>query len=298
MSPADLMTALRNQAFYVTQDPSAHYTHPVWISEFGVGLDSAPITRTWFTNFVTDLIAMDADFAYWPIVGFIGNGQGSGWSLLSWDVAGHRQSVFDPGDWRADDWRRLVAATGFTGPVPAVRRWNMLSTDHADQVESLQARAMGDYDSGARKAACPDGERLLGLSHSAGRGLCTDGELSWTAGAASVVSDERNVDTDWAGGYTKVQCPRDQFAIGYALRGSAVSTLLCAPAGHPLGTAGRTVWFDRADNRPPSGPGGDFANGQAKGQCGTDEYVAGVAYTGRFTAPGKNPAALLCRSVA
>jgi hypothetical protein len=57
------------------------------------------------------------------------------------------------------------------------------------------------------------------------------------------------------------------------------------------------VWFDRSDARPAGNPGGDFATGAYQGQCTTGEYVAGVAYTGRITAPGKNPAALLCRTL-
>ena len=299
MSAADLLSALKRQAFYVTQDPDAHYTHPVWISEFGVGGRDVtdPAVKAWFANFVDDLIAMDADFAYWPLVGWHENRQGNGWALLAWDAAGNRMALDDGDDWRAPDWHRLVAATGRTGPVPPTRRWNMLSLDHADAVASLRIRAVGDYDSGARKAACPDGERLAGLSHTGNRGLCTDGEVTWAGGAPTVVRDESYVDTDWAGGYTKLQCPPDAYAIGYAVRGAAMSSLLCVPAGAKLGTTGRTVWFDRSDARPGDNSGGDFATGNYKGQCTTGEYVAGVAYTGRITSPGQNPDALLCRTV-
>ncbi len=77
----------------------------------------------------------------------------------TWDGSGDStdpaHNHADPGDWRAADWHRLVAATGLTGAVPVVRRWNMLSTDHTDQVEALSARALGDWASGARKASCP-----------------------------------------------------------------------------------------------------------------------------------------------
>jgi endoglucanase len=297
MTVAELHVALRRQAFFVTQDPAAHYTHPVWISEFGVGGRDVtdPLARAWFTHFVDELIAMDADFAYWPLVGWHENRQGNGWGLLAWDTAGNRMALDDGDDWRAADWHRLVAATGHTGPVPAARRWNMLSLDHADQVASLRMRAAGDYDNGARKAACPDGQRLTGISHTGNRGLCTDGDLTWPPNAtAEVIRDERHVDTDWAGGYTKLQCAPGAYAIGYAVRGTAVSSLLCAPAGRALGTAGRTIWFDRADARPAGSPGGDFAAGRYKGQCRTDEYVAGLAYTGRLFAT-RSPDALLCR---
>lgn len=296
LSVADLRAALRRQAFFVTQDPPAHYTHPVWISEFGVGRDTAdPKARAWFTHFVDELIAMDADFAYWPLVGWHENGQGNGWGLLAWDAAGNRMALTDGDDWRAPDWQRLVAATGLTGPVAPARRWAMLSLDHADQVASRRMRAAGDYDAGARKAACPDGRRLAGVSHTGNRGLCTDADLPWPSGApAEVIRDERHVDTDWATGYTKLQCAPGAYATGYAIRGIAVSSLLCAPSGRTLPAPGRTVWFDRADARPEGAPGGDFATGHYKGQCRPDEYLAGLAYTGRFLA-APTPAALLCR---
>lgn len=111
------------------------------------------------------------------------------------------------------------------------------------------------------------------------------------------MNDERHVQQgDWAGGYTKYQCGPGQFVIGYSVRGQAVSAVLCAQAGRALGTNGRTVWFDRGDNRPAGGPGGEFGYGNYKGQCGTDEYAAGIAFTGAW-AKGKTPDALLCRKL-
>jgi len=81
--------------------------------------------------------------------------------------------------------------------------------------------------------------------------------------------------------------------VGYSVRGAAFSAALCGRPAAPLGRGGRTVWFDRGDNRPPGGPGGDFAARHYKGQCTVDEYVAGVAYTNRVGARG-TPDALLC----
>jgi hypothetical protein len=54
------------------------------------------------------------------------------------------------------------------------------------------------------------------------------------------------------------------------------------------------VWFDRGDSR--SGGGGDFANGNYKGQCADDEYLAGVAFTTRVGSSG-TPDALYCRKL-
>ncbi|WP_369362510.1 glycoside hydrolase family 5 protein [Streptomyces sp. CG4] len=299
LSRDDLYTALHDEAFFV-QEPGRHYTAPVWVSEFGIGAnESNPAARTWFGN-VTDYFAdHDADFAFWPLVGFTGHDD---WALLQYDRTGHRSGILDAGDWRAAAWQHLMAAPSDTGEVAAVPVWRMLAIDHGDAVESVRVRATGDWDPGAYKAACPDGLRLVGLGHTSGRGLCTDstgggpGDLRAAVTGQTVVTDERYVPAggDWASGFTKLQCPEGSFLIGYSARGARVSAALCVPARNPLAGAGRTVWFDRSDNRPSGAAGGDFAYGDYKGQCGDDEYAAGIAYTTRAgSRPG--PAALLCR---
>ncbi|WP_326768750.1 hypothetical protein OG978_33225 [Streptomyces sp. NBC_01591] len=167
-------------------------------------------------------------------------------------------------------------------------------------VQSLRVRSGGDWDPGARKGVCPDGQRITGVSHRDGRGLCTDTGgpgLADPAGGFTVVTDERHVQQgDRASGYTKYQCPQDRFMTGYSVRGQAVSGVLCSSASHALPTTGRAVWFDRGDNRPAGGPGGEFATGNYKGQCATDEYAAGIAFTCAW-AKGRTPDALLCREL-
>ncbi|WP_327686649.1 glycoside hydrolase family 5 protein [Streptomyces sp. NBC_00467] len=297
---AELHDVLRRQAFYVSGEGDRHFTAPVWISEFGVGGrdEHGEKQRAWFENFVDFLVQADADFAYWPLVGWHENRRGNGWALLHWDAAGGRIGVFDGDDWRAGAWSRLIAADGRTGQVAPVDRWSMLSPDHGDFVQSLRMRALPDWDSGARKAVCPDGQRLAGLGHTGSRGLCTDAGAHdpWAPGAGNeVVRDERYVATgDWAPGYTKLECPPRHLLIGYSVRGAAVSAVLCAASDTAPGGGGRTVWFDRGDNRPTAAKGGDFAQGRHKGQCADDEYAAGVAYTGRVGS-SRTPDALLCR---
>ncbi|WP_345059383.1 glycoside hydrolase family 5 protein [Streptomyces rameus] len=298
LSRTELAAALDDEAFFA-EETGRHYTAPVWVSEFGIGSsETNAAARTWFGN-VTDYFAdHDADFAFWPLVGFEGHDD---WALLRYDSAGHRSGILDGGDWRAAAWQHLMTAPGKTGAVAAVPVWRMLSTDHGDAVASLRVRATGDWDPGAHKAACPDGSRLAGLSHTGGRGLCTDagtGDLRGAEARQTVVTDERNVPAggDWASGYTKYQCPAGEFLIGYSLRGERLSAALCAPARAALPGAGRTVWFDRSDNRPADAAGGDFASGHYKGQCAADEYAAGIAFTTRVgSRPG--PAALLCRAL-
>lgn len=295
LTEEELGQALHDEAFFVSEESGRHFTAPVWISEFGIGAgETGAAARTWFGR-VTDYFAdHDADFAYWPLVGWEGHDD---WALLRYDTDGHRYGLLDQADWRRTGWDRLMTAPSRTGPVAPVPVWRMLTTDHGDHVESLRVRATGDWDPGASKAACPDGLRLVGLSHTGGRGLCTDtaaGDLRAASGGQTVVTDERYVPQggDWASGYTKFQCPADAYLIGYSRRGSRTSAALCAPARTPLGTTGRTVWFDRSDNRPDSG--GDFASGHYKGQCADDEYAAGIAFTTRVGSAGR-PAALLCR---
>jgi hypothetical protein len=298
-SPTELIDVLNRQAFFVTAEQDRHFTAPLWISEFGIGGrdETGAEQRAWFENFVGQLIRTDADFAYWPLVGWHEDRKGNGWALLHWDAAGHRMGVYDGDDWRAAAWTRLVQAQGRTGHVAPVAEWSMLSPDHGDFVQSRRMRALPDFDSGARKAVCPDGQRLLGLSHTGNRGLCSDIGSSWGASGHEVVVNERHVapGNDWASGYTKLQCADGDFLIGYSARGAAVSSALCA-AGSVPSTSGRTVWFDRGDNRGPAPKGGDFAQGHYKGQCADDEYVAGIAFTGRVGS-ARTPDALYCRKV-
>jgi endoglucanase len=290
LSPQELRDVLYRQAFYVAAETGTHFNAPLWISEFGAGGrdNTDPRSRDWFNRFVDYLVQTDTDFAFWPLVGFHTNRTGNGWALLHWDAAGNRMGLYDGDDWREPAWTRLINAPSRTGQVPQPERWSMLSIDNADFQQSRSLRT--DWNPGARKAVCPDGQRVIGLSHTGNRGLCTG---SWPSAGFVTVRGEANVDVDWAAGYTKVQCPPDHFLAGYSVKGAAYDGSLCAKSPAPLGRNGRTVWFDRGDNRAPGG--GDFASGHYKGQCSANEYIAGVAYTGRFGS-SRTPDAILCRS--
>jgi endoglucanase len=65
------------------------------------------------------LIRTDANFAYWPLVGWQESRKGNGWALLHRDAEGYRAAVHDD-DWRAAGWTRLVTAQGRTGRVAPV----------------------------------------------------------------------------------------------------------------------------------------------------------------------------------
>ncbi|GAA3221618.1 glycoside hydrolase family 5 protein [Actinocorallia longicatena] len=292
LSRADLFTVMRDTAGYVTE-ADRHYTAPVWISEFGVGKDATGADRTWFADTVDFLIDNDLDFAYWPIVGFHSGDQGNQWGLVRYDTAGGARTVDQADDWRGPHWRRLIAATGRTGQIPAPRTWSMLRAQHTDANASL--RAAGDWDSGARKLTCPDDQRLIGISQRGQGALCTDATVAglWQSGATTRITGQ-NSTTDWASGYTKYQCPAGQFMIGYSVRGVRLSAVLCAPARLPLAGTGRTLWDDRGDTRPGTGEGGDYASGYYKAQCDANEYAAGIAFTTAWSRPG-TPDALYCR---
>ncbi|MFJ1865270.1 glycoside hydrolase family 5 protein [Streptomyces sp. NPDC088097] len=302
MTPTELERTLYDQAFFVSAETGTHFTAPVWISEFGIGADeTGAAPRAWFANLTGRLAATDADFAYWPLVGWSTTAQGApggdSWAMLRYDHTGRRTGALDPGDWRTAPWTALTTGPSRTGAVPIGPAWYQLSTDHRDHNASLRTLAGGDWDSGARKAVCPDGSRLAGLGHTGGRGLCVGSDLRSASPGQTVVRDEAYVPPggDWASGYTKLQCPAGQFLTGYSLRGQRVSAALCVPARTVLPAgAGRTVWFDRSDNRPAGAAGGDFASGHYKGQCGLAEYAAGIAFTTRAAAL-PSPAALLCR---
>ena len=128
----------------------------------------------------------------------------------------------------------------------------------------------------------------------------TAGPLWDPAGGHEVVVDERHVTPgrDWASGYTKLQCPDGHFLTGYSVRGSAVSAALCAAA--PTGAArhgrphasGSTAATTGA--RPPRAATSRTATTRASAP--TDEYAAGIAYTGRVGS-ARTPDALYCRKL-
>jgi endoglucanase len=273
------------------------------ISEFGVegrGIISTA-EASWFDNFLDYLQQYDLDFAIWPLVGYLENNQGDGWALMNWDPnTGQRNGLYDGNDWRAERWSELINSTSLTGPVANSTNWRMLSIDQGDYIKSQTLLSRGDWDAGSLKAACPDDLRLIGLSHEKDRGLCTDstyGTQLWNANKDTViVRNQGNITTDWASSYTKLQCPQDHYVIGYSIHGTKVSTIVCAASDRQggLGTNARTIWFNRGDSRTDGNTGGDWAESDYKGQCGGNEYIAGVAFTTK-NSPGY-PAALLCQS--
>ncbi|KJL27303.1 Endoglucanase E1 precursor [Microbacterium azadirachtae] len=305
MTATQLADAVTQEALFVTT-AGQHYTAPVWISEFGIrgAGETDQKNIDWWNNFTDLLAANDTDFAAWPLVtqADAAGDLADTYALLGYRPDGSRISIAD--DWRYAGWQKLVTSPGRTGHVDPAVRWNMLGSDSylPDTNASALMQDRPDWDPGQWKGVCPDTERLQGLSRSSNRGLCTDaGQPSLTT-VRHVVSTEANVQVDWAGGYSKLQCANGEIAVGLSLTIGTVnrwaaSRLLCAPSASALPSSnGRTLWFDRADNRPAGGgsTASDWAPGRFKGQCADGEYIAGVAYTYQRLQGGV-PSALLCK---
>ena len=258
-----------------------YVTAPLWISEFGVGWgEQDECQRRWFARFAKVLLEKDIDFAYWP---------------LNPDSFGLVQD-----DWsqiRNDDWRTPILESLLkTPPRPtqAEALFRQLSMDHGDDNQSSRK---DDWLAGARKATCPDGLRMLGLSRDL-HGLCSDigGRLeSDTKIPSTVVAvDEQeqrpHTGQDWAKDFTKYECPLGTYVKGFSKHSWGLSGVLCAPSLKPLGQECYTLWFDRGDQRR-SQKGGDWAKASYKGQCADLEYVAGLAQR-----DGRAAALLCCSS--
>ncbi|WP_433306724.1 hypothetical protein ACQP2F_21565 [Actinoplanes sp. CA-030573] len=121
LSRAELLDVLHRDAFFA-EDGGRHFTAPVWISEFGID-GSSPAgsrQRDWFVNFADYLIRQDADFAYWPVVGWGETRAGNDWALLFRDRAGNRSTAEG---WKAEVWSRLrrggAARAGRSGSTAA-----------------------------------------------------------------------------------------------------------------------------------------------------------------------------------
>ncbi len=307
MTATELAAAVTAESLFVTTS-GQHYTAPVWLSEFGTtgaGQDN-PKEIAWWDNFIDVLVANDTDFAVWPLVTHATEAGvfSDKFALIGYSPTGTKFSIAD--DWRYPAWSKLVTAPGKSGPVATQPRWNMLGSGATSPDNNSSLRAQGtDWDSGQWKGNCPDSERLIGLSRSSNRALCTNNAQPATSSTHTIVSTEATVTHDWAGGYTKLQCPAGQIATGYSVNPGvtnkwAMSKLYCSQSTDALPSSqGRTLWFDQGDNRPAGGgsTGSDWAPGKYKGQCNNNEYIAGVAYTYRWNNGGV-PSGLLCKPLA
>lgn len=288
MDKATLYSNL-NSGFGFVANPGKTYSAPVWVSEFGIGFDASTsdADKTWFANLTQYLIDYDLDFAYWALNG-TQTDKVEGYGLLTEDWSAPRN------DWRTPYMNALVNAPGKTGPIAETDRFTAPDYGNGDENQSA---SLGDWDYGATKATCPDGYHMAGAarydrSNSTGRYriLCSNQSFGnlWSAGDSTMTLSTYEGTWyrgyDWAGGYTKYECPKGYFAAGVSKRWWGTAGMLCAKANRPLGNTCRTIWFDRYDIRA-STKGGDWATGAIKGQASDYEYIAGIAqYNGNAAA--------------
>ncbi|MBW0434230.1 cellulase family glycosylhydrolase [Leptospira yasudae] len=261
-------STVQNEWGYVVT-PEMYYSAPVWLSEFGASPSSSGAQdQEWLRRLTDVLIERDMDFAYWPL-----NGNDE-WGLLSSDWSKTLKE-----DWRFQHLNRLLSTNGRTGFVQENHFSNLWIGSGNDNSSTIA----NDWDNGANKGTCPDGYRLNGLSTNQ-KALCTD------IGTGNLWNSNRNYNVqavyetptryhgtgDWAGGFTKYECPQNFYVSGFSKRSWGTSGILCSQSGINLSNSCRTIWFDRGDNRA-SIKGGDWAYGSYKGQCGDQEYVGGIA---------------------
>ncbi|PWN32209.1 glycoside hydrolase [Meira miltonrushii] len=303
LSASVLDSTMRTLAFYVSNETQKHYSAPVWISEFGSAgrTDYLNKDRWWWKKFTNLLEKYDADFAIWPLLGWMEDGHGDGWAMNMFDANAQRLSILDPGDWRLDDFSKIVNgsdASTFSG-IQSNRLYNEDATLSQP---------------GLVRASCPDGLRLHGLSHEESpSGLCTDAKIGrnlWDAkdGGYTVITTEKpsSRSPDWAPKLTKFQCSTGKHMIGYSFSEEGkMESIICAqnskdPSAIVNGMNAstskiglRTIYFgkqtDVADDR-----GQWFGLNATAATCADDEILIGTAFTTR----GDNgrPQAILCQN--
>lgn len=313
LTPKELREVVQRLAGYVATAVGAvqqHFTTPVWISEFGVGgrNEYSQVSRQWWGNFTQLLAEFELDFAVWPLVGWQERGQGDLWALNAYDSTGESLTMLDAGDWRLERWRMLInASVAEQVPIASeLSTWRMLAPEWNSQQQSNWLHTRNLDQPGDRKASCPDGLRLVGLSHSDDpRGLCTDAVLGrnlWNymdeSAAVVVITSESEVQSNWAQGYIKLQCPFSAHLIGYSYEANLrLASAVCAASARLNSSVAltqyRSVWFDKSDS-PDADRHGRFAPvGVPLGTCADDEVATGFAFTKKQRS-GRRPAALLC----
>jgi hypothetical protein len=81
---------------------------------------------------------------------------------------------------------------------------------------------------------------------------------------------------DWSLGFDKTECARNSYVKGIAQSGWHIKGILCVEALQSLGNKCKERAFDRGDDRGFMGPS-DWQVGYSKGQCGLNEYLAGLS---------------------
>jgi endoglucanase len=282
MSAADFNAAVTKQWGYL-QEGTSWSTAPVWVGEFGVG----PGENTWFRNLVEYLRQTDSDWAYWSLNGspkFDGGEETYG--LLDADWVTPRQ------DGRLELLQSIQAAhrgPGINDEACPDPRYGALVFSDRDGWRSMDR---SDWDVGAFKGTCNESEAVAGLSMTGGIGRKVHGALCTAAGASrsavrfveqngrDAAGSKSHTGTDWAAGYTKVECASDEVVVGASQKngwlGPSLHGVACASVGHPVRSCSTRVLDGGGDDRGSSLPN-DWDPSYIKAQCAENEVVAGVS---------------------
>ena len=283
--------ALMHQEWGFVVTPNQAFTAPVWVSEFGESIHA--VDRSWYTHIIEYLREGDFDFAYWALnAGPKASGAEETFSLLADDWSSPLS------DWRVASLKTLMRPRIGPGIEP---QWedqpqNHFAVQTFSDGDTIQSADLQDWIPHAYKSRCREGGRVVGLSigkraaHSFAHGvLCSDYGLALGTGKLLTLSNhdhnQGDVGThtqgkDWADGAVKLECPLNSYVAGVAQTRRSLkywfAGVLCAEANKSLGMECHSVDFFDQDDRATEIPG-DWDPHMLKGQCGLNEYTAGVS---------------------
>ncbi len=153
-----------------------------------------------------------------------------------------------------------------------------------------------DWDGCRGKATCAPGEAIAGISvlpadHQGRTALCESyGTSVFTGNATAVLTLDDNVDHrraarngDWAPNFLKLECGNGEYVSGvsenasYCQGNNRFHGIQCSSGSTAmLNTTCTTRTLDTQDDRGTT-QSGDWDQGAYKGECESDEYVAGVS---------------------
>ena len=274
-------------------DPDFYDRHPVWLSEFGINPDTEK--KQWYENAIRYMEERDVDFAYWPLNygDYTTNPSGKEtYGLLKSDYKTPQK------DFRLEGMGKLMK-TNISWEYAQAKK--CLNPDYQslmfDISDAYEGSDLTDQYPDSFNANCALDSRAVGLStgtkffKSYARSLLCSRKGWGLTGGLSALIENKDKDSpaansrtkkDWAEGYTKLECGNNQYitAVLQAKKGFRlkVTGIQCTSALQKimLGTDCKSRSMKDGDNRAINTPK-DWSFGYHKGQCGENEYMAGVS---------------------
>jgi len=280
---------------------NSHYydQRPVWLSEFGIGAGSP---KRWFDHITRYMDNLDVDFAYWPLnaglIDAIGKEGTLGLLEKDWKTKIN--------DWRSEYLKKIMGTKISwdyeKAKICASPDYQSLPFDISDAYGN---KDLSDHYPDFFNANCADDSRVVGLSVGkfffksyAKSVLCSRKDWNLRAGPPNFI-ENTNQDSnhrtkkDWAKGYTKLECGPNQYitAITQQKKGIRlkITGIQCGQSLQKfmLSTDCQARVMENKDDRAIKIPT-DWSHGYSKGQCASDEYMAGIS------AKNGSPHSILC----